>query len=95
MSALGGGLNRSTQHLRAARSHLKVMGYSAASLCGPTASTRAAQNLNSGILPKGSSAGLVSLLAAASKKAKGMNTTPSGMASSWRAAASPKSDQVF
>jgi hypothetical protein len=34
-------------------------------------------------------------LAAASKKAKGMNTTPSGMASSWRAAASPKSDQVF
>jgi len=48
-----------------------VAPYFAASRCGPTASTLAAQNLNSGILPKGSRAGLVSLLAAASKKAKG------------------------
>src|SRR6185312_1413415 len=58
--------------------------YSAACICGSAFSTRAAQNLNSGILPNGSSAGLVSLFAAASKKAKGMNTTPSGMASSCR-----------
>lgn len=35
--------------------------------------------LNSGIFPNGSSAGLVSRLAAASTKAKGMNTMPSGM----------------
>src|SRR5436309_84126 len=34
-------------------------------------STRAAQNLNSGILPNGSSAGFVSRLAAASAKQKG------------------------
>ena len=57
--------------------------YSAATLAaGSTASTRAAQYLNSGILPNGSSAGLVSRLAAASTNANGMNTTPSGMASS-------------
>src|SRR5205823_8173932 len=63
--------------------------YSAATLAaGSTASTRAAQYLNSGILPNGSSAGLVRGLAAASTKANGMNTTPSGMASSWRAAGS-------
>src|SRR3984893_484261 len=48
----------------------------------------AAQNLNSGILPNGSSAGLVSRFAAASTNANGMNTTPSGMASSWRTASS-------
>ena len=35
--------------------------------------------LNSGIFPNGSSAGLVSKFAAASKKAKGTNTMPSGM----------------
>ena len=40
--------------------------YSAASRCGSAFSTRAAQNLNSGILPNGSSAGLVSRFAAAS-----------------------------
>src|SRR5262249_23175403 len=49
-----------------------------------TRSTFAAQYLNSGILPNGSSAGLVRRLAAASTKANGMNTTPSGIASSWR-----------
>src|SRR6266852_597168 len=40
--------------------------YSAASFTAPTRSTRAAQNLNSGIFPNGSSAGLVNRLAAAS-----------------------------
>src|SRR5262249_50714718 len=40
--------------------------YSAASICGPIASTFAAQNLNSGIFPNGSSAGLVRIFAAAS-----------------------------
>src|SRR5262249_3531999 len=61
--------------------------YSAATFAaGSTTSTRAAQYLNSGILPNGSSAGLVRRLAAASTKANGINTTPSGMASSWRAA---------
>ena len=41
--------------------------YSAATfVAGSTASTRAAQYLNSGILPNGSSAGLVRMLAAAS-----------------------------
>ncbi len=40
--------------------------YSAASRTAPIRSTRAAQNLNSGILPNGSSAGLVNRLAAAS-----------------------------
>jgi hypothetical protein len=40
--------------------------YSAASCRSVAASTFAAQNLNSGILPKGSSAGLVRMLAAAS-----------------------------
>ncbi len=54
--------------------------YSAATrVAGSTASTLAAQNLNSGILPNGSSFGLVSRFAAASTKANGMNTTPSGM----------------
>ncbi|SDR56750.1 hypothetical protein SAMN05519103_05465 [Rhizobiales bacterium GAS113] len=43
----------------------KALRYSAATLT-PTALTRAAQNLNSGILPKGSRAGLVRRLAAAS-----------------------------
>src|SRR5205823_12382938 len=63
--------------------------YSAAIFdAGSTASTRAAQYLNSGIFPNGSSAGLVRRLAAASTKANGMNTTPSGMLSSWRAAIS-------
>ena len=41
--------------------------------------------LNSGIFPNGSNAGLVSRLAAASAKAKGMNTIPSGMDWSARA----------
>ena len=41
-------------------------GYSAAAADDGMASTRAAQNLNSGILPNGSSCGLVSRLAAAS-----------------------------
>ena len=40
--------------------------YSAAVLIGVAGVTRTAQNLNSGILPKGSSAGFVSRLAAAS-----------------------------
>jgi hypothetical protein len=40
--------------------------YSAASLRGIAFSTLAAQNLNSGILPNGSSFGLVRILAAAS-----------------------------
>jgi len=40
--------------------------YSAASRAAAAGSTRAAQNLNSGILPNGSSAGLVNRLAAAS-----------------------------
>ncbi len=40
--------------------------YSAASLTGSTRSTLAAQNLNSGIFPNGSSFGLVSRFAAAS-----------------------------
>ena len=57
--------------------------YSAATFfAGSTTSTRAAQYLNSGILPNGSSAGLVRMLAAASTKANGMKITPSGMASS-------------
>src|SRR5205814_8930865 len=43
-----------------------------------TRSTFAAQYLYSGILPNGSSAGLVRRFAAASTKANGMNTTPSG-----------------
>ena len=42
-----------------------VVAYSAAD-CSSTFSARTAQNLNSGILPNGSSAGLVSRLAAAS-----------------------------
>src|SRR5579862_561784 len=59
--------------------------YSAATLvAGSTASTLAAQNLNSGILPNGSSLGLVRRFAAASTNAKGMNTTPSGIPSSCR-----------
>src|SRR5712675_1119167 len=62
--------------------------YSAASLTTSARATFAAQNLNSGIFPNGSSAGLVSRLAAASTKAKGMNTTPSGTPSSWRAESS-------
>ena len=40
-------------------------------------STRAAEYLNSGILPNGSSCGLVNMLAGASAKANGMNTMPS------------------
>ena len=43
--------------------------YSAACRAAPAGSTRAAQNLNSGILPNGSSAGLVKRFAAASTKA--------------------------
>src|SRR3977135_2215689 len=62
--------------------------YSAASLTTSARSTFAAQNLNSGIFPNGSSAGLVSRLAAASTKAKGRTTPPSGMPSSWRAVSS-------
>ena len=54
----------------------------------PAGSTRAAQYLNSGIFPNGSSAGLVRRFAAASTNANGMNTTPSGTASSWRATSS-------
>src|SRR5690554_3916686 len=42
--------------------------------------SRHAAYLNSGIFPPGSSAGLVSTLAAASTKAKGTNTMPSGIA---------------
>lgn len=42
------------------------LSYSAASRCGSIFSTLAAQNLNSGILPKGSSFGLVRRFAAAS-----------------------------
>src|ERR1700745_1023603 len=45
-------------------------------------SNLAAQNLNSGYVTNGRGAGLVRRLAAASTNAKGMNTTPSGMASS-------------
>jgi hypothetical protein len=57
--------------------------YSAATrAASATGSTLAAQYLNSGILPNGSIAGLVSRFAAASTNANGMNTTPSGMASS-------------
>jgi hypothetical protein len=48
--------------------------YSAASRMTSVFSTLAAQYLNSGILPKGSSCGLVRKLAAASLKQKGMNT---------------------
>ena len=48
-------------------------------------STFAAQNLNSGILPIGSSCGLVSRLAAASAKQNGMNTMPSATSRSARA----------
>src|SRR5262249_17554399 len=63
--------------------------YSAATrAASATGSTLAAQYLNSGIFPNGSSAGLVSRFAAASTNANGMNTTPSGMASSWRAMSS-------
>src|SRR5271163_2092357 len=58
--------------------------YSAAALTA-AGSTLAAQNLNSGILPKGSSWGLVSTLAAASAKQKGMNTCPGATALSARA----------
>src|SRR5262245_10298054 len=58
--------------------------YSAATCRASAGSTFAAQNLNSGIFPNGSSAGLVRIFAAASTNAKGMNTTPSGMPSSWR-----------
>ena len=47
-------------------------------------STLAAQNLNSGILPNGSSAGLVSRFAAASAKQNGMNTMPCGTSRSLR-----------
>ncbi len=58
---------------------LRSRSYSAAcSLVPRTGSTLAAQNLNSGILPNGSSLGLVSSLAAASTNAKGMKTTPGG-----------------
>ena len=57
-----------------------LRGYSAATRRVSAGSTFAAQNLNSGILPNGSSAGLVRMFAAASTKANGMNTTPSGMA---------------
>src|SRR4051812_18117443 len=63
-------------------SHRSPAGHSAASLTTSARSTFAAQNLNSGIFPNGSSAGLVSRLAAASTNANGMNTTPSGMPSS-------------
>src|SRR4029079_16228959 len=45
--------------------------YSAASILGPAASTFAAQNLNSGILPNGSRAGLVRLLHAPSHSVDG------------------------
>src|SRR5712692_5901964 len=63
--------------------------YSAAARAAASpGSTLAAQYLNSGIFPNGSSAGLVSRFAAASTKANGMNTTPSGMASSCLAASS-------
>src|SRR5262249_12743002 len=63
--------------------------YSAATrAASATGSTLAAQYLNSGIFPNGSSAGLVRRFAAASTNANGMNTTPSGMASSCRAASS-------
>ena len=41
-------------------------------------STFAAQNLNSGILPKGSNCGFVKIFAAASLKQKGINIIPSG-----------------
>ena len=51
---------------RSTRSGWKADSHSAAVAIAVTAVTRAAQNLNSGILPKGSSAGLVSRLAAAS-----------------------------
>ena len=63
---------------------------SSAATCAPApaGSTRAAQYLNSGIFPNGSSAGLVRRFAAASTNANGMNTTPSGIASSWRATSS-------
>ncbi len=50
--------------------------YSAATSMS-AASTLQAQNLNSGILPIGSSCGLVSRFAAASAKQNGMNTMPS------------------
>ena len=43
----------------------------------PIFSTRAAQYLNSGIFPMGSSCGLVRKFAGASAKQKGMNTMPS------------------
>src|SRR5262249_18788038 len=56
--------------------------------------TLAAQYLNSGILPNGSSAGLVSRFAAASTNANGMDTTPSGTSSSCRAASSIVSRRV-
>jgi hypothetical protein len=59
--------------------HCRLLAYSAASMRPPEAgSTLTAQNLNSGILPNGSSLGLVSSLAAASTKANGMNTAPGG-----------------
>src|SRR5690606_26271287 len=61
------------------------LAYSAATAASFTGSTRAAQNLNSGILPNGSSCGFVSRFAAASVKQKGMNTMPSATSRSARA----------
>src|ERR1700733_1869207 len=60
-----------------------LLNYSAARTCR-TGPTRAAQYLNSGILPKGSSIGLVSALAGLSLKQKGMNTMPSATSRSAR-----------
>src|SRR4029077_114457 len=54
--------------------------YSAAALTAAAGSTLAAQNLYSGILPNGSSCGLVSTLAAASAEQNGVNTSPGAAA---------------
>ena len=58
-------LSRSRRLTAPRRAHRPGWTYSAATLAA-TGSTLAAQNLYSGILPKGSSCGLVSTLAAAS-----------------------------
>src|SRR5262249_1616493 len=61
---------------------------------GRTPSTRAAQYLNSGILPNGSSLGLVSLLAGLSAKQNGMKIMPSATSQSARRTASMRPRRV-
>ena len=70
--------------MRVGQASHAIRGALHAATVSPTASTLAAQYLNSGIFPNGSSAGLVNVFAAASAKQKGTKTTPAGTAPSAR-----------